>query len=270
MRLEPIKEVEPSNQGDRSPVQSQPSIIFLDAVGTLFGVKGSVGQNYALVAGEFGVDAIAADLDRAFVKYFRAAPRMAFPGAEPNQIPALEKQWWFELAIDTFTEAGIYSQFTDFAKFFDRLYQFFAGADPWQVYPDTMPALEHWQAQGIKLGVVSNFDTRLYPVLAALGLADFFSSVTISTEAGAAKPDPGVFKQALRKYPDYGAIANSLVNNSNPEPKAIWHIGDSLSEDYAGAIAANLEAIWINRGDRLPENHQALKSVTKLTDLIVA
>jgi putative hydrolase of the HAD superfamily len=268
---------------------TQPELIFFDAVGTLFGVKGGVGKNYALVASEFGVDAPAAALDRAFIKHFQAAPRMAFPGADPAEIPHLEKQWWLNLAIDTFKEAGIYDRFADFNRFFDRLYVFFAAADPWYVYADTVPALKHWQAQGVKLGVISNFDTRLYPVLKVLGLADFFSSVTISTEAGAAKPDTGVFKQALSKYPTHPTQAvnqpldqatatdrhpNSAqahpnsINSTNLISKSIWHIGDSLSEDYAGAIAANLEAICINRGDRLPPNDQAIKSVTKLTDLI--
>jgi putative hydrolase of the HAD superfamily len=203
------------------------------------------------------------------------------------------------LAIDTFKDVGIYAQFADFEAFFDRLYEFFAGADPWYVYADTMPALEHWRKRGLKLGVISNFDTRLYAVLAALGLADFFSSVTISTAAGAAKPDVGVFRQALSKYtgqsanqysdqsseqdldknldqdwrksPDHTyteAIdkANSAITTAS---KSVWHIGDSLSEDYAGAIAANLEAIWINRGDRLPPKDRAIKSIAKLTDLIV-
>jgi putative hydrolase of the HAD superfamily len=242
-----------------------PKVIFLDAVGTLFGVKGSVGTNYALVAAEFGVDVPVADCDRAFIKHFQAAPRIAFPGAAPAQIPDLEKQWWFELAIATFKDVGIYEQFADFATFFDRLYAFFATADPWYVYADTIPALAHWQAQGLSLGIISNFDTRLFSVLEALGLADFFSTVTISTAVGAAKPDPDVFMWAIAKYPEHAAA----IGNADSAPKPIWHIGDSLNEDYAGAIAANFEAIWLNRGDRLPENQPMLKSVTKLTDLIL-
>ncbi len=33
----------------------KPKVIFLDAVGTIFGVKGSVGEVYSQIAAEFGV-----------------------------------------------------------------------------------------------------------------------------------------------------------------------------------------------------------------------
>jgi putative hydrolase of the HAD superfamily len=88
---------------------------------------------------------------------------------------------------------------------------------------------------GIELGIVSNFDSRLYSVLQALELRDFFSSITISTQAGAAKPDPQIFAIALEKH--------------NCEPAAAWHIGDSIAEDYQAAKAAGLRGIWINRGN---------------------
>ena len=41
----------------------QPKVIFLDAVGTLFGVKGSVGEVYREIAADFGVDVAASVLD---------------------------------------------------------------------------------------------------------------------------------------------------------------------------------------------------------------
>lgn len=34
----------------------KPKVIFLDAVGTLFGVKGSVGTVYSQIAQDFGVE----------------------------------------------------------------------------------------------------------------------------------------------------------------------------------------------------------------------
>jgi putative hydrolase of the HAD superfamily len=82
-----IKVVGQFNQVMQFNQLTQPKLIFFDAVGTLFGVKGGVGKNYALVAKEFGVVAPAAELDRAFIKHFQAAPRMAFPGADPPKFP---------------------------------------------------------------------------------------------------------------------------------------------------------------------------------------
>lgn len=211
----------------------QPKVIFLDAVGTLFGVRGSVGEVYRQLAQKFGV-AIAADvLDQAFGASFRGATPMAFPGVARIDIPQQEFDWWEAIARQTFDQAGVLDQFADFSGFFQDLYAHFATADPWFVYPDVWPTLLYWQHQGIQLGILSNFDSRLYPVLDHLNLSQFFQSVTISTEVGAAKPHRDIFAIALHKH--------------NCQPHQAWHIGDSLKQDYEGAKAAGLRGIWLKR-----------------------
>lgn len=52
--------------------------------------------------------------------------------------------------------------------------------------------------QGIKLAVVSNFDTRLKPILKGLGVLDLFHGVVVSAEVGAEKPNPVIFEIACR------------------------------------------------------------------------
>ena len=158
-----------------------------------------------------------------------------FPGVEPQKIPQCEFEWWQSVAQRTFQQVGVLHQFPDFSTFFNELYSHFATADPWFVYPDVHPALERWQGLGIELGVISNFDSRLYSVLQALDLAQFFT-VTISTEVGAAKPDSQIFAAGLQKH---SCLAESA-----------WHIGDSFKEDYQGAKAAGLRAIWLKRGEK--------------------
>jgi putative hydrolase of the HAD superfamily len=128
---------------------------------------------------------------------------------------------------------GQREQFEDFEHFFAELYAYFAGADPWVVYPDAYHSLERWRAKGIELGVISNFDSRLYTVLDALALADFFTTVTISTEVGAAKPAPQIFAAALEKH--------------DCDPAEAWHVGDSYEDDYEGARSAGLRGIWLRR-----------------------
>jgi len=51
----------------------RPKVIFLDAVGTLFWVKGSVGKVYSEMAERFGVEASA--LDQAFLQSFQQLRR---------------------------------------------------------------------------------------------------------------------------------------------------------------------------------------------------
>ncbi len=40
----------------------------------------------------------------------------------------------------------------------------------------------HWTSSGMKLALVSNFDTRLRPLLTAMGAADIFDALIISAE----------------------------------------------------------------------------------------
>lgn len=212
---------------------AQPKVIFLDAVGTLFGVQGTVGEVYGDFAKRFGVECDRTLLNQAFFTAFKAAVPMAFPDSEPTDIPHQEYLWWEAIAHQTFEQAGVLSQFASFEDFFAKLYTHFMTAEPWFVYPDTLASLERWHTQGVELGVLSNFDSRIYTVLEVLGLAGFFRTVTISTEVGAAKPDPLIFTVALQKH--------------DCAPEEAWHVGDSYQEDFEGAKAAGLKGIWLKR-----------------------
>jgi putative hydrolase of the HAD superfamily len=211
----------------------QPRVMFLDAVGTLFGVAGSVGAIYATLAQHHGITADPKTLNQAFFRAFKAAPEMAFPGLDPAMVPEREYGWWRVIAQQTFSSAGVLDSFVDFDSFFADLYAHFATPQPWVLYPDVRPALERWQRRGIALGIISNFDTRLYPVLEELNLASYFSSITISSEVGAAKPDPLIFTTALQKH---GCAAGQA-----------WHVGDSQTDDLEGAKAAGLHGILVRR-----------------------
>lgn len=216
-----------SNMSDR------PSVIFLDAVGTLFGVQGSVGEQYAKVASRFGVDLPAEALNQAFFKSFKAAGSPAFPGCDRAKLKAKEYAWWFDIAVQTFQQVDALHQFADFEAFFAELFAYFATISPWEVYPDVPIALKRCQQLGIPLGVLSNFDSRIYSVLQGLELLDYFASITISTEAGTAKPKRQIFEVALHKHECL--------------PQDAWHIGDSFAEDYQAAQNAGLRGIWLRR-----------------------
>ena len=95
--------------------------------------------------------------------------------------------------------------------------------------------------------------------LRALGIASRFDAVVISGEAGVAKPDAAVFGLALDQL--------------GVPPEDVWHVGDNLATDVAGARAAGLTAVWVNRlgatrtpGD--PEPHHELRSLAELPRLL--
>lgn len=210
-----------------------PKIIFFDAVGTLFGVRSTVGEIYAQFAQPMGLKLDAQQLNGAFIQSFKAAPRAAFAQADPQVLEHLEYDWWRTIAWQSFQTVGALEQLPDFDSFFQPLFTYFKTADPWMLYPETLKVLEQLKALNIELAIISNFDSRLYAVLQALALNDLFQSVTISTQVGAAKPEAEIFEAALAKHQHL--------------PSDAWHVGDSWSEDYEGSIGAGLQGIWLNR-----------------------
>jgi putative hydrolase of the HAD superfamily len=206
------------------------SAVFFDAAGTLFDVKGSVGQVYASFAARYGVSVAPRDVDEVFARAFRARSGAVLPRAAGVELLQAEKAWWFDVVRDVF-EARMAASVLD--RYFEEVFDAFRHRDVWQLYPDTVDALRLLHGAGRRLGIVSNFDSRLYDVLAELGIRSFFEQVVISWQAGAAKPDPRIFRAALDKM---GLAPENAV-----------HVGDSLRDDVMGAQAVELHAILLDR-----------------------
>ncbi len=234
------------------------AVVFFDIAGTLIHVRDGVGSQYARVAARFGVNAEPAALEREFPRAFRAAPRMAFPGAPAESIPHLEREVWLGIVREVFAGSGLLTAFAPgaFEAYFEAVYRHFESTDVWQVFPDVMPALSALSALGCSLGVVSNFDTRALGILERLGLAQWFASITLSTQVGVTKPDPAIFRQALARH----GVA----------PSRSLHVGDSPAEDCEGARAAGLRAVLIDRTGRHAERPGLVRvgSLVALTDVV--
>jgi putative hydrolase of the HAD superfamily len=226
-------------------------VIFFDAVGTLIETRAGVGEIYSRVAREFGFEAEPQILQQNFAHSFRLQPPMAFPTGTPEAaLIELEKNWWRNLVRAVFEGLGAFPRFDEF---FGEIFERFRGREFWRVYSDVEPALAELKRPDLKLGVISNFDLRLYDVLKACGLNRFFDSVHVSTIAGAAKPDPAIFQTAL----DYHEV----------EARRAWHIGDSLREDYEGAMTAGINAVLLDRDNRFADNAPANR-ITTLEQII--
>ena len=94
--------------------------------------------------------------------------------------------------------------------------------------------------------------------LAASGLGRYFEAVVISADLGVAKPDPSVFQHALSAL---GVDSGDAVM-----------IGDSISKDVDGALAAGLGAVWVNRGGcsapSTPANLIEISTLSELPDAL--
>lgn len=205
-------------------------VVFFDAAGTLFEPREQVGASYARIARKYGVDASAAQVHNAFRRVFGHAPGLAFgPGRRAAELRVLERRWWRELVAASFAGLGT---FTSFDNYFEELFAFFADPANWQLDPQAAPALAQLRAEGLDLGMISNFDYRLYGILEGLELTRHFASITISSEAGYAKPAPEIFRIALAKH---GAAAAEAM-----------HVGDVEHLDIAGALDAGIQAVLLD------------------------
>ncbi len=222
-------------------------MVFFDAAGTLFDVRGSVGEIYARFALRYGKQVDAADLQSEFARQFRRQPPMTCAsGLSPVERLRQEQDWWRRLVREVFARFG---EFPQLEGYFVEIFEFFRTADAWQVFADVEPTLAALKQRGLRLGVISNFDARCYDVLRALNLLAYFDSIHLSTEAGAAKPDSAIFLTALQ--------ANDL------HPAQVLHIGDQWEADVMGARAAGVSALWLTRNLALkPE--RALSQITSL------
>ena len=102
----------------------------------------------------------------------------------------------------------------------------FMSAIRFEPVPGALETLASLRARGLDLAVVSNWDVGLPEHLERLGAHALFSTIVTSAEAGAAKPDPAVFRLALERL--------------GVEPERALHVGDE-DEDERGAAAAGMK-----------------------------
>lgn len=204
-------------------------VVLFDATGTLIATREPVGETYARVAHAHGAAISAWRLGEAFSRALAAAPPLAFPGAAPAEIDALERAWWHDRVRATFLSADSAVRPRDFERCFDTLFAHFARPAAWQLRPGALEALQALRRAGRRLGIVSNFDGRLRALLVGLGIADRFESVVLPSDCGAAKPSPVIFEHALRAF--------------EVDAQECVFVGDDAERDLAGARALGLQTI---------------------------
>lgn len=226
-------------------------VVFFDAAGTLFHVRESVGEIYLRYAEKYGIQRtpeLVAAANRAFKQAFRQAPPPVFAVDHPAKLKQCERLWWFDVVHAVFYRIGM---FEGFDEYFDEVYQGFAGPEHWALYPDTRSSLESLRRKRLELGIISNFDTRLFGILRGLEIADLVDTVTLSSLAGAAKPSPRIFQRALDEH-----VA---------DPQEGVHVGDSLEDDLTGARQAQVHAVLIDREKK--QQDPSVPSIHRLDDL---
>lgn len=131
------------------------------------------------------------------------------------------------------------------------------GRESYRLFEDVRDLLTAAVESGLPLALITNgaADTQR-DKLKTLGIEGSFDAIVISGELGIAKPHAYPFEVALTRL----ALG----------PARVWHVGDNLATDVAGAKAAFLRAVWINRHGRLrgPSDPEPDLEVQSLRNLI--
>jgi len=203
--------------------------VFFDAAGTLFYLTKTVGDHYALVGEEVGLNLEAKKLDAAFYSaWAKLPPREAIDGPREDD----DKDWWRELTDLVLREVAPEIGELDRDNFFEVAYEHFAESGVWELYPDVIGLLKQLHRR-FQLAIVSNFDGRLRVILERLGISKYFGHIFVSSEIGADKPDPEIFRRALKVL--------------HLQPGGVLHVGDDPERDWHAAAIAGLSIFKLDR-----------------------
>ncbi|MCC6545578.1 HAD hydrolase-like protein [Candidatus Sumerlaeota bacterium] len=212
--------------------------VYFDAGFTLLAAHPSVGFHYAAVARRYGVDLEPAMIDASFSAAWHRARAMTStkegrPSYGTSRQEALD--FWKIVIRACFSENT-----PEQPEFFTELFDHFAKPECWRLYEDVEPALQFLEARGIPFGVLSNWDSRLRPVLEGLGLMPRLSALILSCEVGYEKPHPEIFRAAAEAVPE-------------DMRGAIGLIGDEPEADGTAALAAGWQQCLVNRRGKAVE-----------------
>lgn len=158
----------------------------------------------------------------------------ALPQRQPPFYEVRENAaWWIDRYRRVGQELGLAGKALE--RFVTTVSDGHFQGDALHVVPDAPAALARLAARGIALGVISNWDDTLEPILRRKGLHPFFRVFVASTLLGMAKPDPRIFEHAL-----------SLLG---VEARDAWHVGDDPTADALGARRAGMRAVLLDPYD---------------------
>ncbi|XP_035518700.1 haloacid dehalogenase-like hydrolase domain-containing protein 3 [Morone saxatilis] len=232
-------------------MQSPLRWVLWDVKDTLLKVRASVGEQYCREAERMGLNLSPVDVQAAFLQAYKQYSRR-YPNYGVTQ--GLDgRSWWIRVVQDTFSRCRVQDPAL-LHTMSNNLYQNFCNAENWEVFPDSQKALESCSSLGLKMGVVSNFDSRLKEILRVCGLLSHFSFLITSEEAGVPKPSPNIFHQALQKC---GVPAASVA-----------HIGDHYVNDYLASRSVGIHGFLLDRHNKcnqpdFPQEHR-LSSLEEL------
>jgi putative hydrolase of the HAD superfamily len=134
-----------------------------------------------------------------------------------------------------------------------ELYAAWAEHEHFDLYDDARETLVELAARGVRLGVISNSHRCLQSFQSHFALDGLLSAAVSSSILGFMKPDPRIFRAALGQV--------------GVDPARAVMVGDSLSHDVEGALAAGMRGVLLARQGAPAATRDDVPVISSLRDL---
>jgi putative hydrolase of the HAD superfamily len=226
--------------------------VFFDAGGTLIAPNPSFHEIYARVLAPIGVRATPDALRSAALATWGEFDAAIGRGIDRySHFPGGEREYWRRFVtrvLERVSEAGRAEAAAE------ALQVAFSDPGVWTVFPEVGPTVRALRQRGLRLGIISNWDSRLRGLLDAHGLSPEFDPIVVSCEARVEKPGPGIFEQAV--------AAMGLA------PEETLHVGDDPVSDYEGARSAGMTGVLLVRKGSAPTGVLSVATLEGLVAIV--
>jgi putative hydrolase of the HAD superfamily len=216
-----------------------------DAVGTLIYADPPVADVYRAAGARFGSVLTADEIRRRFATALQTESGQVGSLSRSPTSEAAEVARWERIVAVVFDEVSTQHA----SELFESLWNHFAQPQHWRLYDDVAPALQLLASRGIRIGIASNFDSRLRTIIAGLPGLAACERVFVSSDVGFVKPDPRFFA-AIQQQLRVPATEISLV-------------GDDWLNDVVGARAAGWQSVWLCREEG-PKGEPHIRTLAEL------
>ncbi|GEM_PF-4727449 len=152
-----------------------------------------------------------------------------------------DKKIWFSLEKSIFQKLGIEA---DYYQLSWDLLANFMNPQQQQLYPDVLPFLHKAKRNGIRLGILSNSDSRYKNILHHFSIDHFFEHILLSSEVKYKKPGRQIFDKAVTLFKE--------------KPNNLSYIGDQEHLDVIAAYNAGYTKNYLLKRNSPPIPSQGI------------
>jgi putative hydrolase of the HAD superfamily len=220
--------------------------IIFDAVGTIIRPAPPFPVIYQAAARRLGIELEQKLIFDKFVASFGASDLYDRDVLNYTDSEQRERDRWHGIVSSVFAE---YLSPAALQDLFEELFAHYGKPASWQLFDDTAACWNDLRERGYRVGIGSNYDSRLQSVVAGQPPLNNNNGLFISSLVGYRKPA--------------SAFYDTIATQWKMQPDQLLMIGDDWVNDFQGARGAGWHALFLDRDSKRPEQ-RGLRSLSEL------